>query len=62
MSTGKHMGKVLIEVRAIDTPLLRVRAAARALPHPHHAYIITGGLGGFGLELAQWLVNRGASR
>ena len=27
---------------------------------PACAYIITGGLGGFGLELAQWLVERGA--
>ena len=28
--------------------------------HPSKTYIITGGLGGFGLELADWLVERGA--
>lgn len=28
--------------------------------HPQKTYIITGGLGGFGLELAQWLMDRGA--
>lgn len=27
---------------------------------PNKSYIITGGLGGFGLELAEWLVERGA--
>lgn len=27
---------------------------------PKSAYIITGGLGGFGLELANWLIMRGA--
>ena len=28
--------------------------------HPHKSHVIVGGLGGFGLELAQWLVERGA--
>lgn len=28
----------------------------------HKSYIITGGLGGFGLELAHWLVQRGAQK
>lgn len=28
---------------------------------PGSTYIITGGLGGFGLALAQWLVPRGAA-
>lgn len=27
--------------------------------HPDKVYIIVGGLGGFGLELAEWLVSRG---
>lgn len=28
----------------------------------HKSYVIAGGLGGFGLELAQWLVLRGAQK
>ena len=28
--------------------------------HPDKAYIITGGLGGIGLELSEWLIERGA--
>lgn len=29
---------------------------------PCGVYIITGGLGGFGLELADWLIMRGAQK
>lgn len=68
MSAGKHIGKVLIEIRSdenqlkcVPVPKL-VRAVCRTLCHPQHVYLITGGLGGFGLELAQWLINRGARR
>ena len=32
----------------------------RSSCHPNKAYIITGGLGGFGLELSEWLIERGA--
>ena len=35
-------------------------AVPRTICHPGKTYIITGGLGGFGLELAQWLIERGA--
>ena len=31
-----------------------------ALYRPDRTYIITGGLGGFGLALAEWLVHKGA--
>lgn len=30
--------------------------------NPEHSYIIAGGLGGFGLELADWLVLRGCRK
>lgn len=39
---------------------MTVSAIARTACHPAKSYIITGGLGGFGLELAQWLIHRGA--
>ncbi|CAJ0579052.1 unnamed protein product, partial [Mesorhabditis spiculigera] len=68
MSAGKHIGKVLMEIRPEEskkvcppTPI-KVKAICRTLCHPQHVYIITGGLGGFGLELAQWLINRGARK
>lgn len=30
--------------------------------HEDHVYIVVGGLGGFGLELADWLIMRGARK
>ena len=39
---------------------LSVPALPRSFCSPNKTYIITGGLGGFGLELAQWLIDRGA--
>ncbi|KJH41745.1 acyl transferase domain protein [Dictyocaulus viviparus] len=68
MSAGKHIGKVVMEIRkeehdrlSLPSPVT-VRAICRTLCHPQHVYLITGGLGGFGLELAQWLINRGARK
>lgn len=37
-------------------------AIRRTFCPPSKTYIITGGLGGFGLELAQWLTERGARK
>ncbi|TMS37085.1 hypothetical protein L596_004095 [Steinernema carpocapsae] len=66
MSKGLHKGKVLIQVRTEEPEKIcppsvkKVRAVRRTLCHPQHVYLITGGLGGFGLELTQFLINRGA--
>jgi len=68
MSAGKHKGKVLIQIREEEENRLAlpskmfVRAVCRTLCNPQYVYLITGGLGGFGLELAQWLINRGARK
>lgn len=68
MAQGKHVGKVLLQIRQEEPQLdvmpkpERLLAVRRSLPHPDHVYLITGGLGGFGLELAQWLINRGAKK
>lgn len=44
-----------------STPV-KISAISRTSCPPTKSYIITGGLGGFGLELAQWLVERGAQK
>ncbi|CAD5216831.1 unnamed protein product [Bursaphelenchus okinawaensis] len=68
MSAGKHIGKVLIKVREEEKQKvcppskIKVKAVCRTLCNPNHVYLITGGLGGFGLELAQWLINRNARK
>ncbi|XP_041830190.1 fatty acid synthase isoform X2 [Melanotaenia boesemani] len=69
MAQGRHIGKVLLKIRS-DEPgpgaqpasPLSLPAICRTFCPPSHTYIITGGLGGFGLELSQWLMERGARR
>nr|XP_046232889.1 fatty acid synthase isoform X2 [Scatophagus argus] len=69
MAQGKHIGKVLLQVRyeergaAVQTASpLSFPAICRTFCLASHSYIISGGLGGFGLELAQWLTERGARK
>lgn len=61
LSTGKHMGKVMIQLRteemAKDTVSMRVLKTADF--NAHQVYIVVGGLGGFGLEFTDWLILRG---
>ena len=56
------MGKVIIKVRNEDDP---ANSLTLGLPRYHcledRSYVVLGGLGGFGLELADWLVLRGAN-
>ncbi|XP_061715319.1 fatty acid synthase-like isoform X2 [Cydia pomonella] len=65
VSTGKHIGKVVIRMREeepgskIVTKQL-LPAIPRAYMHPGKSYVLIGGLGGFGLELCEWLISRGA--
>ncbi|XP_051968369.1 fatty acid synthase-like [Xyrauchen texanus] len=67
MAQGKHIGKVLLQVRTEEKSStvstvapLSLPAICRTFCPASLSYIITGGLGGFGLELAQWLTERGA--
>ena len=68
MASGKHMGKVCLKIReeekqAVVIPApIKVKAVARTALHPNKSYILAGGLGGFGLELAHWLEMRGATK
>jgi len=62
MAQGKHIGKVVIQVRPEDESksVVKLVAHARSMCDPRKSYVVTGGLGGFGLELSHWLVERGA--
>ncbi|KOB74668.1 Uncharacterized protein OBRU01_08713, partial [Operophtera brumata] len=61
--------KVIIKIRdeersnrPIRPSHMPVDALPRYICHEDHVYIIVGGLGGFGLELADWLIMRGARK
>ncbi|XP_030061052.1 fatty acid synthase [Microcaecilia unicolor] len=69
MAQGKHIGKVLIKIREEEKEIpvgevepVFLSAIPRTSCPASKSYIITGGLGGFGLELAQWLIERGARK
>ncbi|KAK9875953.1 hypothetical protein WA026_011055 [Henosepilachna vigintioctopunctata] len=69
MSTGEHTGKNLIKIREeemkwtneLPKPVY-LKGKARFWCDPMKSYIIVGGIGGFGLELADWLVLKGARK
>ena len=64
LGTGKHIGKVVLKIR--EKPEIPETVPIKMLPRvycdPNLVYVIPGGLGGFGLELADWLVVRGARK
>ncbi|CAH1399526.1 unnamed protein product [Nezara viridula] len=68
MATGKHIGKVLLKIRD-EEPIKKslpkkeiINAIPRTYMNQEKSYVLIGGLGGFGLELANWLITRGATK
>ncbi len=59
MQQGGHIGKVVI---SMDDKGIRVRSAEKKslTVREDGTYLITGGLGGFGIATARWLVEKGA--
>lgn len=62
MAQATHIGKITMTLRHPDALII---AAAEPQPgiqgiHADGSYLITGGLGGLGLAVAQWLVTHGA--
>ena len=60
MAGGRHTGKVIVAFA--DPFVVRTGEPPRApfAVRPDAAYLITGGLGGFGRVLSEWLVENGA--
>lgn len=57
MAGAHHIGKVVVTLE--EAPSEIVRRGAVTLD-PGSSYLLTGGFGGFGLELMDWLVEQGA--
>lgn len=68
IATGKHIGKVVLKIRDEESrktqkPTTKLVAAIpRTYMDQEKSYVLVGGLGGFGLELANWLILRGATK
>lgn len=62
LSGAKHIGKVLIQINDPEakSPAASLTTVPKIDCDPESVYVLVGGLGGFGLELADWLVIRGA--
>ncbi|NYT36434.1 SDR family NAD(P)-dependent oxidoreductase [Allopusillimonas soli] len=62
MQQARQIGKIVVNYRHAIRDVFRPAAAdTAALSLPADAsYLVTGGLGGFGLRTAQWLVDKGA--
>lgn len=55
---AKHIGKVVVSLIDQEVPLVPLRRE-EALFRTDASYLITGGFGGFGLEIAKWMIGQG---
>ncbi|CAG2116559.1 unnamed protein product, partial [Medioppia subpectinata] len=70
LSSGQTIGKVLVKVReeepfnkiTTDIKAVDIVANTRSWFDANKVYVLVGGLGGLGLEVAYWLVARGARK
>jgi acyl transferase domain-containing protein/NADPH:quinone reductase-like Zn-dependent oxidoreductase/NAD(P)-dependent dehydrogenase (short-subunit alcohol dehydrogenase family)/acyl carrier protein len=58
MSAGEHLGKIVLDLS--DPATAPIVVGAKQAFAATGVHVISGGLGGLGLELARWLVERGA--
>lgn len=62
MQQARQIGKIVVTYRnALERVVdKRVTQVSHLALNPEATYLVTGGLGGFGLRTAQWLVDKGA--
>ncbi|WP_328984931.1 SDR family NAD(P)-dependent oxidoreductase [Thiorhodovibrio winogradskyi] len=61
MQQSRHIGKLVVSMAETPTPRLAANNASPRLKlAPDATYLVTGGLTGFGLATALWLVKKGA--
>ena len=62
MAAAKHIGKLVLTVPQTGATTAAIPVGAHPTVRADAGYIITGGLGGLGLELTRWLAKRGAGK
>jgi acyl transferase domain-containing protein/thioesterase domain-containing protein/acyl carrier protein len=60
MAEAKHIGKIVFTMQDASVEPKPIPPTKEIGFSPKATYLITGGLGGFGLAVAKWLVERGA--
>jgi NADPH:quinone reductase-like Zn-dependent oxidoreductase/acyl carrier protein len=61
MAQAQHIGKIVVSFeQAAQTPILPAVSEPKLLVRADRTYLITGGLGGLGLKVAEWLKAEGA--
>jgi acyl transferase domain-containing protein/acyl carrier protein len=60
MAQSKQIGKIVVDFDDLDGVEVVPQRETGMLLKPDATYLITGGLGGFGLEIAKWMVQEGA--
>jgi NADPH:quinone reductase-like Zn-dependent oxidoreductase/acyl carrier protein len=60
MAQSKQIGKIVISFEDLDGVTVVPETSARSLLRAGASYLITGGCGGFGLEVAKWMASNGA--
>ncbi len=61
MAKGQHIGKLVISLRDAEEARIAPPRGETGSIHADKTYLITGGLGGLGLTVADWLASKGAS-
>ena len=59
MAQGKHVGKNVLSFAAAEIPVAPCNEPGRLLK-ADATYLVTGGAGGFGWDIAKWMVSEGA--
>jgi acyl transferase domain-containing protein/NADPH:quinone reductase-like Zn-dependent oxidoreductase/NAD(P)-dependent dehydrogenase (short-subunit alcohol dehydrogenase family)/SAM-dependent methyltransferase/acyl carrier protein len=60
MMRGTHIGKIVVTLTGNEVPVEPFPEPGKSHFDPNATYLITGGLGGFGLLAARWMVENGA--
>jgi amino acid adenylation domain-containing protein len=60
MAQAKHIGKIAIAMNDVDAQIVPAPKQKSIAIRADRTYLVTGGLGGLGLSLSQWLVDQGA--
>ncbi|KAK6504334.1 hypothetical protein TWF506_002537 [Arthrobotrys conoides] len=60
MQAGKSTGKIVVTMGSTDEVKAIFKPKERSSFSPHASYMIVGGLGGLGRDMARWMAARGA--